>query len=74
MKSRFGYDGHFFQQLRGLQMSSLEKTILISLILMCVMSAVDAFNGRLSGNHQQLRMAKLQAQQELMALRANQGG
>jgi hypothetical protein len=73
MKSRLGYNGNFFQEMRGLRLSSLEKTVLLSLILMCLISAIDAFNGRDVGNQEQLHMAKLQAQQELMALRANQG-
>lgn len=72
MKSRFGYNGHFFAELRGLRLSLLEKTLLISLILMCVISAVDSLVGRELGNEDALRTAKMQAQQELMALRTNQ--
>lgn len=73
MKPRLGYNGHFFQEMLGLRLSLLEKTVLLSLILMCLISAVDSLVGRDVGNQEQLRMAKLQAQQELMALRANQG-
>lgn len=50
-----------------------EKAILLSLVLMCLISIVDAFSGRNVGNPEHLRMAKLQATQELMALRAGQG-
>ena len=54
-----------------LPVSWLEKAILFSFILMCLISAVDAFMGRDVGNSDQLRMAKLHAQQELMAQRAS---
>ncbi len=50
-----------------------EKAILFSLVLMCLISIVDAFSGRNVGNPEHLRMAKLHATQELMALRAGQG-
>ena len=52
--------------------SLLEKAILFSLVTMCLISAADALRGHDVGNRDQLRMARLQAQQELMALRAVQ--
>jgi hypothetical protein len=73
MKFSAGYEGRFLREIRGLRISLLEKAILLSLILMCLISVLDTFSGRNVGNPEQLRMAKLQAQQELMALRAGEG-
>jgi hypothetical protein len=73
MKFSAGYEGRFLREVCGLRIFLLEKAILLSLILMCLISVVDAFSGRDVGNPEQLRTAKLQAQQELMALRAGQG-
>ena len=73
MKFSAGYEGRFLREARALRISLIEKAILLSLVLMCLISAVDALSGRNVGNPEQLRMAKVQAQQELMALRAGQG-
>lgn len=72
MKSWFGYNGHFFTELRSLRLSIIEQTLIACLVLMCLISAVSSMYGRDIGNTEQLKLAKLQAQQELMALRTHQ--
>ncbi|HEY9687511.1 MAG TPA: hypothetical protein V6C52_11090 [Coleofasciculaceae cyanobacterium] len=60
---------NYIEEMRGLRLSTLEKVLLTSLLLMCLISAVDSFMGRNIGDQEQLRIAKQQAKQELMALR-----
>lgn len=69
MKSRLGYSGHFMTEVRRLRLSLLEKVLISSLVLMCLISVVSAMSGRDIGNTEQLKMAKIQAQQDLMAVR-----
>ena len=71
MKSRLGYSSHFLTEVRKLKLSLLEKVLLSSLLLMCLISVLSAMSGRDIGSTEQLKMAKLQAQQDLMALRTN---
>ena len=71
MKSRLGYSSHFLTEVRKLKLSLLEKVLLSSLLLMCLISVLSAMSGRDIGSTEQLKMAKLQAQQALMALRTN---
>ena len=71
MKSRLGYSNHFSTEMKRLKLSLLEKVIIFSLLAMCLISAVSSLTGRNVGNSEQLKMAKMQAQQELMALRMN---
>ena len=71
MKSRFGYSDHFLSEVGKLKLSLLEKVLISSLVLMCLISAVSSLSGRDVGNSEQLKMAKLQAQEDLMALRMN---
>lgn len=70
MKSWQGYSYRFLGELFSLRLSILEAALLTALVLMCLVSAVESMAGRNIGNHEQIRMAKLQAQQELMALRS----
>jgi hypothetical protein len=72
MKSCQGYSGRFFEEMRNLRLSLLEKFLITSLVLMCLISAADSLMGRDLGNFEQVKMAKLQAQQEMMALRMSQ--
>lgn len=69
MKSCPGTSKNYVEEMRGLRLSTFEKVLLVSLFLMCLISAADSFSGRNVGDYEQLRMAKQQAQQELMALR-----
>jgi hypothetical protein len=71
MKTWLGYRGHFMNELSSLRLTILETTLISSLVIMCLISAISAMSGRDVGNSEQLKMAKLQAQQELMALRLN---
>ena len=71
MKSWFGYKGHFMTEVRNLRMTMLETTLIGALVLMCLISAISTMTRRDVGNYEQLRLAKQQAQQELMALRMN---
>ncbi|MCE3235166.1 MAG: hypothetical protein K0Q50_1346 [Vampirovibrio sp.] len=72
MKSWFGYNGHFLQEIRSLRLSIIEQTLIACLVLMCLISAWSSLSGRDVGNTEQLKLAKQQAQQELMALRTQQ--
>jgi hypothetical protein len=72
MKSWFGYNHHFLKEVRSLRLSAFEQTLIVCLVLMCLISAVASLTGRNIGNSQQLKLVKLQAQQELMALRTQQ--
>jgi hypothetical protein len=71
MKSWLGYSNHFFQEMRTVRFSLFEMALVASLALMCLFSALDTLSNHDSGNLKQLKMAKLQAQQELMALNPN---
>jgi hypothetical protein len=71
MKSRLGYSSHFMTEVRRLRLSLLEKVLISSLVLMCLISVFSSMSGRDIGNTEQLKMAKVQAQQDLMALRMN---
>lgn len=71
MKSWQGYTGHFVDELRGLKLCAFEKALIIALLGMCLISAADSYIGLNVGNSEQLQAAKMQAQQELMALRQN---
>jgi hypothetical protein len=73
MKSWLGYKGHFMHEVRTLRMTLLEKALIASLVLMCLVSAVSTMIRKDVGNYEQLKLAKQQAQQELMALRTNRG-
>jgi hypothetical protein len=73
MKSWFGYKGHFMSEVRNLRMTVLETTLIGALVLMCLISAVSNLVRQDVGNYEQLKLAKQQAQQELMALRMNRG-
>ena len=59
------------REMRHVHMSLLEKTVLVSLVLMCLISYLDALTGQEVGREDQLRTAQLQARQELMALRTH---
>lgn len=71
MKSRLGYSSHFMTEVRRLRLSLLEKVLISSLVMMCLISVFSSMSGRDIGNPEQLKMAKIQAQQDLMALRMN---
>jgi len=73
MKSWLGYGGDYFKQMSGLRLSALEQVLLASLVLLCLISVIDSMTGRDIGNTRQLELARQQAQQELMAIRLNQG-
>lgn len=61
-------------EVRSLRMNLLETTLIGSLVLMCLISAISTMARRDVGNYEQLRLAQQQAQQELMAVRTNHGG
>jgi|GEM_PF-2649811 len=69
MKSRFGYSSRFFTEMRQLRLSLLEKVLIASLLLVCLISSISTMSGRNIGNLKQLQLAKQQAQQDWMALR-----
>lgn len=70
MKSLRDYSNHFLDELLDTRISWLEMALILSLSLMCVMSAIECTLGRDVGSMDQIRMAKIQGQQEWMALRS----
>jgi hypothetical protein len=71
MKSLRDYGNHFLDEIQDLKISTLEITLITALALMCLMSAIEYnLEGEVDGL-QQLRVARQQAQQELMALRSS---
>jgi hypothetical protein len=72
MKSRFGYSSRLLAEMRHLHLSLLEKVLIASLLLVCLISSISSMYGRDIGNSKQLQLAKIQAQQDLMALRMSQ--
>jgi len=69
---RFSYSSRFLAEIRQLNLSLLEKVLIASLLLVCLISSISSLTGRNIGNTRELQMAKLQAQQDLMALRNSQ--
>jgi hypothetical protein len=51
----------------------VEKTLILTLLLSIIISGADTLQGRDIGNAQAIHMAKLQAQQEMMAQRLETG-
>jgi len=49
----------------------LEKILFLSLVVMAFLFSIDAFVGHDVGNVKEIRLAKLKAQEELMAARPN---
>lgn len=72
MKSLFGYSNNFWTEVRQLRLSLIEKVLIVSLLLVCLISTISTMNGRNIGNAHELQLAKQQAQQDLMALRMTQ--
>lgn len=72
MKSLQDYGNHFLNELLEIRISLLEGTLLVALLLMCLMSAIECNLGRDVGSQEQIRMARQQAQQDWMALRASE--
>jgi len=59
-------------EINQLRLSLLEKVLIGSLVFMCLISVISSMTGRDVGNAEQLKLAKQQAQQDLMALRTAQ--
>lgn len=72
MNSWQGYSKQFLDEMRTLKLSSFEKCLIASLSLLCLFNVVDSLVGHDPGNYEQVKMAKIQAQQEMMASRINQ--
>ena len=69
MNSWAGYWSQFIPKMTRLELSMVEKTLILTLLLAMLISGVDSLQGRDIGNPQAIHMAKLQAQQEMMAQR-----
>ncbi|MBX2860963.1 MAG: hypothetical protein KTR14_06995 [Vampirovibrio sp.] len=52
-------------------LSSMEKMLLISMLMILSISVLDTLDGKNVGNADEIRLAKLKGQQELMALKTN---
>ena len=72
MKSRSAYSSRLMSEINQLRLSLLEKVLIGSLVFMCLISVISSMTGRDVGNADQLKLAKQQAQQDLMALRTAQ--
>ena len=72
MKSRSAYSSRLMSEINQLRLSLLEKVLIGSLVFMCLISVISSMTGRDVGNAEQLKLAKQQAQQDLMALRTAQ--
>jgi hypothetical protein len=72
MKSRSAYSSRLMSEINQLRLSLLEKVLIGSLVFMCLISVISTMTGRDVGNAEQLKLAKQQAQQDLMALRTAQ--
>ena len=64
-----GYFSRLFRSIFGLDLGLplIEKALLGALVLMLGVSAIDAFYGHGVGDEEAIRLAKITAQQELMA-------
>jgi hypothetical protein len=60
---------HFSQKVPGLNLTLFETTLFASLLMMCMIIVADNLTGRDVGSYEQVKMAKLKAEQDLMALR-----
>ncbi len=49
----------------------MEKMLLISMLMILSISVLDTLDGKNVGNADEIRLAKLKGQQELMALKTN---
>lgn len=70
MKSLRDYGNHFLDEILALKISPLEVTLIGALAVMCLVSTIEYSLGGDVEGLQQLRLARQQAQQELMALRS----
>lgn len=68
MKMMKGYSRRFVEQINNTHYSMVEKALYISVVAMLVINSAFVFYGRDVGSAADIRMAKLQAEQELMAL------
>jgi hypothetical protein len=73
MNSWAGYWSQFLPKMTRLELSMVEKTLILTLLLSIIISGADTLQGRDIGNAQAIHMAKLQAQQEMMAQRLETG-
>ncbi len=67
MKPWVGYKQRVLKSAMRLDLSVIEKTIIVLVLLMLGISSWDSLQGRDIGDKEQIRLAKLKAQQELMA-------
>ena len=63
------YHEHFTKKFLGLNLTLFETALFSSLLLMCLMIVIDTMSGRNVGNYEQVKMAKLHAEQDLVASR-----
>ncbi len=71
MKSLKAYGNHYLSELLELRIPLTEMAILVAFILMCLVTIVESNVGVELKGEQALNMARKQAHQELMALRAS---
>jgi hypothetical protein len=60
---------HLSRKVLGLDLTAFETALFAALLIMCAIIVVDNLSGRDVGSYEQVKLAKLQAEQELMALR-----
>lgn len=66
------YQQKFLQEWKPNGVCYLEKMLFVSLIVMTCICSVEAYVGHDVGNVDEIRLAKLKAQEELMAVRPAQ--
>lgn len=60
---------YFTKKVLGLNLTTFETALFGSLLIMCLIIAVDTMSGRNIDSYEQVKLAKLQAQQDWMASR-----
>ena len=71
MKSRAGYQQRLFKSALGTNLTVIEKVTIVALLLMLGISSWESLQGRDIGSVEQLKLAKLKAQ-ELISYRGDQ--
>ena len=66
-----GYRNRFVERMMQLDISVVEKALMLTVLFTLVVSAYDTMQGRNVGDPDVIRLAKLKAQQEWMAQRTD---
>ncbi len=67
MEEENSQTGFFSRSYRQLKFSMFEQVVLVAMLLVLVLTGLDALEGQQLGKNNKLTLAKLQGQHELMA-------